>query len=753
MIGSILSHYRVTERLGAGGFGIVFRAHDERLDRDVAIKLLPGGTVVDDSARRRFHREALAATRVSHPNIGTIYDLDRDGDTDFIVMEFVDGQSLDARIARGRLDVREAAGIAAQIADALDALHELGVAHCDLKPGNVMLTPRGLVKLLDFGLSRMLCEGGARLDGAEVDTRTFQLAGSLPYLSPEQVRGRQPDVRSDLYALGVTMFEMLAGHRPHVAENMGALVYAIAHTPAPLLRSVAPSVPEALEALVALLLDKEPARRPASARAVAEQVRAWLVPGTSEPVAVGGPVAEAAARRGRALAVLPLSNLSTDPEQEFFADGMTDAILSHLTALEGLRLISRTSVMRFKGTTRPVPDIARELDVDYVVEGTVLRGGERVRITVQLVDAVGDSTIWARAYERPLGDVLSLQGEVARAIAEEIRVQISPSERARLSEAGEVNPAAYEAYLRGRFLWARRTRPDVERALEFFRRAIEIAPRYARAHAGQADCYNILGDQDVLPNDEAGAAAIASARRALELDPRLAEAHTSIAFAQAFFEWDWTGAEESFRKATLYGPGYATGHQWFAEFLASQGRFDEAVVEARHAVELDPLALVMQTTLGDVLFFARRYDDAITVLRGALEVDPAFPSVLTDLGRALVQAGFVEEGVERFEQAQRLGARGKFHAGLGHAYARAGRVAEARAILGRLVAERTERYVSPHAIAVIHVGLGEYDRAFEWLERAFDSHDRALMWLRVHPRLDPLRDDARFTRLLQALRL
>ena len=753
MIGSLLSHYRVTGRLGAGGFGVVFRAHDERLDRDVALKVLPEGLVVDDEARRRFHREALAATRVSHPNIGTIYDLDRDGDTDFIVMEFVDGENLDARIARGRIEAREAAGIGAQIADALDALHELGVAHCDLKPGNVVLTPRGLVKLLDFGLSRRLCECGTRIDDPLADTRTFRLAGSMPYLSPEQVRGQAPNASSDLYALGVTMFEMLAGRRPHTADNVGALLYAIAHEPAPPLRSVEPSVPALLEALVAVLLEKAPELRPASAREVAEQLRAWLVPGTREPIALALPLAEAPALRGRALAVFPLANLSSDPEQEFFADGMTDAILSTLAALEGLRLISRTSVMRFKGTTKPVPEIARELDVQYVVEGTVLRAGERVRITVQLVDAARDRTIWARSYERAVGDVLGLQGEVARAIAEEIRVQISPSEQARLAEASEVNSAAYEAYLRGRFLWNRRTPADVQRALEFFRRAIDIAPRYARAHAGLADCYNILGDHDLLTNEEAGAAATAAAQRALDLDPRLDEAHTSMAFARAFFEWDWQGAEASYRKAGLYGPGYATGHQWFGEFLATLGRFEEAELEARRALELDPLSLVIQTTLGDVLFFARRYDEAIDVLRRTLDVDPAFPSVLTDLGRALVEAGALDEGIQRFEQAQRLGATGKYSAGLGHAYARAGRVAEARAILDRLIVERTQRYVSPHAIAVVHVGLGEHDAALDWLERAYESHDRALVWLRVHPRLDPLRGDPRFHRLLEALRL
>jgi tetratricopeptide (TPR) repeat protein len=432
---------------------------------------------------------------------------------------------------------------------------------------------------------------------------------------------------------------------------------------------------------------------------------------------------------------------------------MTDAILTHLAAIGGLRLISRTSVMRFKGTNRSIPDIARELSVGCVVEGAVLRSGERVRISIQLIDTVSDTTMWARNYERALGDVIALQTDVARAIAEEIRVRLTPGEVERLGAIADVDPSAYEAYLRGRFLWNRRTRPDVQRALEFFRRAVEMSPRYAQAHAGIADCYNVLGDMDLLSNAEALAAVRAAAGRALELDPRLAEAHTSLGFALTFYAWDWAGAQSAFERAALEGPGYATGHQWYAEFLVSQGRFEEAERESRLALTLDPLSLVIRTSLADVLYFSRRFDEAIAILKATLEVDPAFPAALSDLGRSYAQAGRYDEAIVAFEEARRLGFIGKYSAGLAHSYALAGRTDEARAILAELKRERQERYVSPHAIAVVHIGLGEFEDALQWLERAHEAHDRALIWIKVHPRLDPLRSEPRLTRIIEAMKL
>jgi serine/threonine-protein kinase len=741
MIGRCLGHYRITERLGAGGMGVVYRAHDEHLDRDVAIKVLPDGALGDEAARRRFHREARAASRINHPNVGVIYDFGSEEGTDFLAMEFVQGEGLDRLATRGGLSESELIAIADSLADALAALHELGVLHCDLKPANAIRTPSGRVKLVDFGLSRLLrhTEDPAR-------SQAGGWAGSLPYMAPEQFTGARLDARTDLYALGALLYELAAGHPPHTAADAGALMYAIVHTEAPPLPPGRTGA--AFADLLRRLLEKRPERRFASAVELRDALHALR---GAPPVA-----AEPTRPRVRALAVLPLANLSADPQQEFFADGMTEALIADLTGIEALRLISRTSVMRYKGTTKSLPEIARELGVDSVVEGSVLRAGGQVRITAQLVDAEADRSLWARSYERPLDDVLGLQREVARAIASEIRVQLTPREAARLESAAEVPAEAVDAYLRGRYLWNRRGETDVRRALECFRHAIEIAPGYARAHAGIADSFAILGDLDVMSPPEARDGARAAAERALALDPELPEAHTSLGFVRDFFEWDWAGAEASYRRAIEIAPSYATAHQWYAELLVGLGRFDEARVEAQRAVQLDPLSLIMQVTLGDVLYFTRDYDRAVRTLRGVLDLNPEFPTALTDMGRMLTETGDYDEAIACFQRALRVfGNIGKPSGGLAYALARAGRVDEARRAVAELEATLPPAPASAgrHAIAVVHLALGDRERALEWLERAHRDGDRALVWLKVHPRLDPLRGDKRFERLIDAMQL
>ncbi|MFI5372830.1 MAG: protein kinase, partial [Candidatus Eisenbacteria bacterium] len=719
----------------------------EHLDRDVAIKVLPEGALGDEAARRRFQREARAASRVNHPNVGVIYDFGSDRGTDFLAMEFVRGEGLDRVASRGPLAERDLIAIGLALADALAALHELGVIHCDLKPANVIRTPDGTVKLVDFGLSRLLRRADERPTRSQPGEGGW--AGTLPYMAPEQFTGARLDARTDLYALGVLLYELATGRPPHTAADAGALMYAIVHTPAPALPPGA-TVSGGFATTLRRLLEKIPERRPASAADLCATLRGLL----GGPVTTPAPVDEHP--RVRALAVLPLANLSADPQQEFFADGMTEALIADLTAIEALRLISRTSVMRFKGTTLSLPEIARELGVEAVVEGSVLRAGGHVRITVQLVDAAADRNMWARSYERPLDDVLALQREVARAIAAEIRVHVTPREAARLESRPEVPAEAVDAYLRGRYLWNRRTETDVRRALEFFRRAVGQAPGYARAHAGIADAFAILGDLDALSPSEARAGATAAAERALALDPGLPEAHTSLGFIRDFFEWDWSAAEAAYRRAIEAGPSYATARQWYAELLVGLGRFDEAIAESQRAVALDPLSMIMQVSLADVLYFARDFPRALRTLRGVLELDPGFATALTDLGRMLTETGAHDEAIESFRHAERvLGTGGKPSAGLAYALARAGRVDEARHALAEMEARLAPAPAAAgrHSIAVTYLALGDRERAIEWLERAHRDGDRALVWLKVHPRLDPLRGDARFERLIDAMNL
>ncbi len=745
MIGTRLAHYRIESLLGEGGMGTVYRARDERLERDIALKVLRAGCVADGPARRRFRSEALAASRLSHPGIATVHAFETAGDTDFLVMELVPGESLQRRLERGPLGEAEAVAIAAQVAEALEAAHEHGVVHCDLKPANIHLTPRGQAKVLDFGLARLRArEQAARSSSAPASAAALApLAGTLPYMAPEQITGEEPDPRTDLHALGVLLYEMATGRRPYAAAHDAALIYAILHaTPEPP-RAANPALSAGLERVILRAIEKRREHRFGSAREFLEALRH---PDTALPA--GAPA------RIASVAVLPLENLSGDPAEEFFADGMTEALIGDLAQVASLRVISRTSVMRFKGTRRPLPEIARELGVDAVVEGTVARAGDRVRISAQLIEASTDRHLWARSYERDFGDILALQRDVAFAIAGEVRSHLSPGESRRLAESRPVDPEAYDAYLRGRFQWNRRTPDSVRRGIEFFERAIAADPTYALAWAGLADCYNILGDQHAIAPEDSAPRAKAAANRALELDPQLAEAHVSLAFQHAFHDWDWERAEAAFLRALELKPNYATGHQWYAEFLVMHRRDEEAIAEARRARELDPLSTVLATSHADVLYFCGRAAEAAAMLRTILTVDPSFVHGHTDLGRACSILGLHDEAIASFRTAARLREiEPELIPGLGYAYAAAGRADEARRVLARLEAHRKGQFVSPAGIAMIHVALGEHDRAFEWLDRAFAERDSALVWLRGNPRLDPIRDDPRFADLARRVGL
>jgi len=462
--------------------------------------------------------------------------------------------------------------------------------------------------------------------------------------------------------------------------------------------------------------------------------------------------------RGRAtgpriesLAVLPLENLSRDPEQEYFADGMTEALIANLGKIGALRVISRTSVMQYKAVRRPLPEIARELNVDVVVEGSVLRVGDRVRITAQLIHAATDRRLWSEIYERDLRDVLALQSEVAQAIAHGIQIKVAPTEQARLASARPVNRKAYEAYLQGRYYWNKRTEQEVKKGIEHFQKAIDEDPAYAPAYAGLADCYNLLGTVMVgaQPPAETRRQAAAAATKALQIDSSLAEAHASLAYVR-HYDWDWTAAEQGFKRAIDLNPSYATAHLWFAQYLAATGRLEEALAEVNRARELDPLSLNINTNVGWMLHFARRYDQAIQQYRRALEIDPNFAQAHGRLGGTYLQESMFDQAIAELESAVTLSGSSPAAVGfLAHAYAMSGRRAEAEKLLNELTQLSKQRYVSPTAIAVVHIGLGDWDQAFEWLEKAYRERSNSMVYLRVDPLFDPLRSDPRFVDLVR----
>ncbi|HTK32285.1 MAG TPA: protein kinase [Candidatus Saccharimonadaceae bacterium] len=738
MIGEALSHYRILAPLGAGGMGVVYRARDERLEREVALKLLPPGAVGDESARRRLRHEAVALSRLNHPAIATIYAFDSDRDTDFLVMELLAGQTLAERLAPGPMSEAEAVALGLQIAEALGAAHEQGVVHRDQKPSTVMINPRGRAKVLDFGLARLLGPASAGVTSA-----SGEIVGTLAYMAPEQLLGRAVDARADLYALGALLYEMATGRRPHPETELAALTYAVVHTAPVAPRHVRPELSPAFEALVLRALERDPARRFASVPDVLAALQAL----------VGAPAQRI--REGiRSLAVLPLANLSGDPAQEFFSDGMTEALISTLAQIGALRVISRTSAMRYKGASRPLPEIARELDVDAIVEGAVLMNGDRVRIGATLIEGATDRHLWARSYEREVRDVLALQSEVARAIADEVRVRLTPGEVSRLAETRPVDPDAYRLYLQGRHLWNRRAPEAVRDSVRYFEDSIAADPTYAVAYSGLADAWNILGDLSQMPSGDAFSRAFAATRRALELDENLAEAWTSLGFLHQHRDWDGPAARVAFDRAIALKPGYASGRHWRAEFLVACGEFEEALAEARIAAQLDPLSPVILTGPGDALFFARRYDEAVQHLRRVTQFTPGFVAGETDLGRALTHAGRLDEAIALFRDvARRAGSNPYASAGLGYALALAGQREEAERAIEELVRRIEAGTGSAHAVASIYLGLGERERALEWLERALALHDRGLVWIHVHPRLDPLRGEPRFRAIAEHVRM
>jgi TolB-like protein/Tfp pilus assembly protein PilF len=633
--------------------------------------------------------------------------------------------------------------IAQQIVAALAAAHAEGIIHRDLKPGNVMVTPSGQVKMLDFGVARLVVG-----PSEEVHSGTTTVAtriGTLAYMAPEQLFGSDVDVRADVYAAGVMLFQMTTGRLPFEETESAALAQRVLAEPPPRPSQIRSGVSTQLDQVILRCLEKTPDRRYANVDALADDLRA---------LAERRPVSAAPAAVIDSLVVLPLANLSGDPAQEYFADGMTDTLIATLTEIGALRVISRTSAMRYKGASQPLPEIAHALRVAAVIEGTVQRSADRVRITARLVDAAGDRVLWSKTYERELADVLAMQSEVAQSIADEIRVRVTPEEHARLSRAREVVPRALEAYLEARYHWGTRTPDGLRRSVELFQTALERQPTYSAAWAGLADAWNLIGMFRLRRPSEAFPMARSAAARALALEPEMAEAQTALAFASHYFGWDWNASETGYRRTIAQNPGFANAHHWYADFLSSKGRTEEGLAAIRRARELDPLSPPVAVTEGHVLYFARRFEEALAQIYAQRALFPEFAMVHLDLGRALEEVGRFDEARASFEHGGRLmGADPGSFAPLAQLAARSGNTAKAETIVGRLIEARKQRYVSPYTIATVLTAIGDRDRAFEWMEKALEERDPMMTFLMVHPRLDPLRGDVRFDALVRRVGL
>ncbi|MEP6920607.1 MAG: protein kinase [bacterium] len=785
-----LSHYEIRSQIGAGGMGEVYLAQDTKLDRRVALKILPAEVAADRGRMNRFVQEAKAASALNHPNIITIHEIDQADSGYFIATEFIDGQTLREHMQTAPMKLSEVLNVAAQVASALVAAHAAGIVHRDIKPENIMLRHDGIVKVLDFGLAKLTermpsesvdMEAPTR---AAVNTEPGVLMGTVNYMSPEQARGLSVDARTDLWSLGVVLYEIVTGHEPFEGETRNDVISLILQKNPPPLTRYPVEVPAELEWVVnkALLKDREERYQTAKdlladLRRLKQQLEfqaelgrsAGVEPGGEPPVRANGGRAVASSRQSaiqdraatsapeiRSLAVLPLENLSANPEDEYFADGMTDALITTLAQIGALRVISRTSVMRYKGTRKALPEIARELKVEAVIEGTVVRSGSRVRIAAQLIEAATDTHLWGRNYESDVRDVLALQSDVARSIAHEVQIQLTPQEKARLSETRPVDPEAYEAFLKGRHHWYRRSPDALKKALEYLQQAIAKDPTSAMAYAGLADAYNSLGWDlyGILPPEESYPKAKDAAKKALELDPNCAEAHAALGWAATGYDWDWGTAETEFRRAIELKPQYGPVHIWCSHFLRAMGRIEESFQESRRALECDPLGLILNMHMGWHYLYSREYEQAIEQLSKTLELDPGFILARMFLGEAYEYSGLFDEAIAEFEKAVRLSERSPIYvAGLGHAYAVSGRRDAAVQIIDELRNLGRDRYVAARGVAEIYMGLGDKEQTFAWLDKAFQQRNGWLLHLKENPRYDILRTDSRYADLVRRMGL
>jgi serine/threonine protein kinase/tetratricopeptide (TPR) repeat protein len=804
-----LGPYEILAPLGAGGMGEVYRARDTKLGRDVAIKVLPEALAQDPERLARFEREARSLAALNHPGIVTIYAVEESGETRFLAMELVEGESLDTALARGGFSLPRFFDVAVPLAEALSAAHERGIVHRDLKPANVMITREGRVKVLDFGLAKLeAANSGANATDIETASRAAltgegKVFGTVAYMSPEQARGGKIDARSDVFSLGVVLYQMLTGERPFKGSASADLISSILRDQPPSVTEVRSDLPPHLSRILRRCLEKDPRDRYQTSRDVYNELKDLRAETSSPPKSesdvlpppsgIVPPVAARARskRRGwtagiavavllamlyaawrfgllhgpsrapeagtgiRSIAVLPLDNYSGDPSQDYFAEGMTDELTADLATISRLRVISRGSAMQFKGKSRPpTPEIAKMLNVDAVVEGSVHRSGDKVRITAQLIDARADRHLWAKSFERSSRDVLALQDELASAIAREIQVQLTPAEQSRLGSARRVNPEAYDAYLKGRHFFNRPSDENLTKAISLFEEAVKLDPESAPAYSGMSDAYLWLGyNEGVLTASEARPKTKSTAEKALELDNDSAEAHTSLANFKLWYEYDWAGAEAEFRRAFALNPNYAYAHDQFGVGLAIQGRFDEAIAEGKKAAELDPLSPQIPLDAAFGLAYQGQYRTAKDLVKKAADLDPTlFFAPFTD-GLIDVQEGNVRDAIPKFRKAKEMESPAFASAWLAFARGTSGDRAGAMAELEDLKKRSLRGSPTPFNMALVSLGLGDRERAIDQLEKAYASDSQWLGWLRNDKTFDSLRSDSRFAALLKKLKL
>lgn len=733
--------------------GEVYKAEDTRLDRFVALKFLPKEMSNNRDALERFQREAKAASSLNHENICIIHDVGECEEGPFIVMEYLEGETLKHRIENKPFKSDELLDLAIQIAEGLEAAHKKSIVHRDIKPANIFLTHNGRIKILDFGVAKLTSKKNESLEVLELSsastlapsienlTKAGITVGTISYMSPEQARGEELDARTDLFSFGAVLYEMATGHRAFPGNTAAAIFDSILHKSPDRPSGFNVDLPNEFQKIIEKALEKDRKLRYQSAAEVHVDLQRLKRLPHSEIKSV--------TKHPYSIAVLPFVDMSPEKDQEYFCDGVAEELINALTKIKGLQVASRTSSFQFKGKADDVSRIGEKLNVETLLEGSVRKAGKKLRITAQLIKTADGYHLWSEKYDREMEDVFAIQDEIARTIVNMLKVQLGVQSGS-LIQPHSTDIEAYNLFLKGRYYWNKRTTETLKKSVEYFELAIDRDPAYALAYAGLADSYGVLGYQEAMRPRDVMPKAKSAAAKALEINETLAEAHASLGYARMHYDYDWTGAESEYKRSIELNAAYPTCHHWYALLLAAMERSEESIAQIKLAQGLDPLSLVINAVHGYTLYFARKYDQTIDQCHKALELDQKFGITRWILGHAYEQKGMFNEAIQQFQET--VNQSGDIAIGcLGHVYAVAGEKDKALKIANDLEKRSLSTYVSPYYCGLIYAGLGDNNLAFEWLERAFDQHSSPLMYLKVEPQLDNLRTDPRFDQLLNRL--